>query len=142
MKIVPGGESGEREPLDLVPVTHRGEALKQVHVGFLGGRRDQFTMVSASGLAIMRGTNCRSTITTSAPMSLIWRAPSRMIGLVGASGSSRKHRVGADLPKHQIGLRAALLRAARRFPGLPITVINRGVNGEEARDMLERFPRT
>src|SRR3977135_2351956 len=68
---------------------------------------------------------------------------------------------GARLPAHahaRLRARAARLQGAERghpahpaarplaaelkeqFPGHPITVINRGVNGEEARDMLARFP--
>jgi lysophospholipase L1-like esterase len=56
-----------------------------------------------------------------------------------AIGSSSTAGAGASTPEASYPSRlAAELKA--RFPGRPITVINRGVNGEEARDMLARFP--
>jgi acyl-CoA thioesterase I len=56
-----------------------------------------------------------------------------------AIGSSSTAGAGASAPEATYPSRlAAELKA--RFPGRPITVINRGVNGEEARDMLARFP--
>jgi len=56
-----------------------------------------------------------------------------------AIGSSSTAGAGASTPEASYPSRLAV-ELARRFPGLPITVINHGVNGEEARDMLERFP--
>jgi lysophospholipase L1-like esterase len=57
-----------------------------------------------------------------------------------AIGSSSTYGAGASsqeqsYPSHL----AAELKAL--FPRLPITVLNRGVNGEESRDMLARFDR-
>jgi lysophospholipase L1-like esterase len=55
-----------------------------------------------------------------------------------AIGSSSTSGAGASSPAASYPSRLALeLRA--RFPGDAITVINRGVNGEEVRDMLARF---
>jgi acyl-CoA thioesterase-1 len=56
-----------------------------------------------------------------------------------AIGSSSTAGAGASAPEASYPSRLAV-ELARRFPGRPITVINRGVNGEEARDMLARFP--
>jgi lysophospholipase L1-like esterase len=58
-----------------------------------------------------------------------------------ALGSSSTAGAGASDPAASYPARLeAELRT--RFPGVPITVVNRGVNGEEAADMLERFDRT
>jgi lysophospholipase L1-like esterase len=56
-----------------------------------------------------------------------------------AIGSSSTAGAGASTPKASYPSRLAV-ELKERFPGRPITVINRGVNGEEARDMLARFP--
>jgi acyl-CoA thioesterase I len=55
-----------------------------------------------------------------------------------ALGSSSTAGAGASVPTASYPSQLeAELRA--RFPGIPITVINRGINGEEAADMLRRF---
>jgi acyl-CoA thioesterase I len=55
-----------------------------------------------------------------------------------ALGSSSTAGAGATDPALSYPARLeAELRT--RFPGIPITVLNRGVNGEEAADMLRRF---
>jgi lysophospholipase L1-like esterase len=55
-----------------------------------------------------------------------------------ALGSSSTAGAGASAPAASYPMRLqADLR--RRFPGSPINVVNRGVNGEEAADMLRRF---
>ena len=57
-----------------------------------------------------------------------------------ALGSSSTAGAGASVPAAAYPARLeAELRT--RFPGVPITVVNRGVNGTEAADMLERFDR-
>jgi len=56
-----------------------------------------------------------------------------------AIGSSSTAGAGASTPEASYPSRLAA-ELKERFPGRPITVINRGVNGEEARDMLARFP--
>jgi acyl-CoA thioesterase I len=55
-----------------------------------------------------------------------------------ALGSSSTAGAGASAPaaSYPAQLEAEL---RSRFPGVPITVVNRGVNGEEAADMLRRF---
>jgi lysophospholipase L1-like esterase len=56
-----------------------------------------------------------------------------------AIGSSSTFGAGASSPANSYPSRLeAELR--QHFPGHPITVVNRGVNGEEATDMLARFP--
>jgi lysophospholipase L1-like esterase len=58
-----------------------------------------------------------------------------------AIGSSSTAGAGASSPDKSYPSRlAAELR--ERFPGQALTVLNRGVNGEEARDMLARFDTT
>jgi lysophospholipase L1-like esterase len=58
---------------------------------------------------------------------------------VVAIGSSSTFGAGASSPVNSYPSRLeAELR--RHFPDHPITVVNRGVNGEEATDMLARFP--
>jgi lysophospholipase L1-like esterase len=58
---------------------------------------------------------------------------------VVAIGSSSTFGAGASTPANSYPSRLeAELR--RHFPDHPITVVNRGVNGEEATDMLARFP--
>lgn len=55
-----------------------------------------------------------------------------------ALGSSSTAGAGATTPAASYPAQLeADLRA--RFPGIPITVVNRGVNGEEASDMLQRL---
>src|SRR5258708_37621515 len=56
-----------------------------------------------------------------------------------AIGSSSTAGAGASTPEASYPSRLAV-ELARRFPRLPITVINRGGNREEAPDMLERLP--
>ncbi len=55
-----------------------------------------------------------------------------------ALGSSSTAGAGASAPaaSYPAQLEADL---RSRFPGVPITVVNRGINGEEAADMLHRF---
>jgi len=55
-----------------------------------------------------------------------------------ALGSSSTAGAGASSPAASYPSRLAD-ELARRFPDHPIRVVNRGVNGEEARDMLARF---
>jgi acyl-CoA thioesterase-1 len=55
-----------------------------------------------------------------------------------ALGSSSTAGAGASSPAASYPSRLAV-ELKELFPGHPITVINRGVNGEEARDMLGRF---
>jgi lysophospholipase L1-like esterase len=56
-----------------------------------------------------------------------------------AIGSSSTAGAGASSPAAAYPNRLAV-ELKQQFPGHPITVINRGVNGEEAPDMLARFP--
>ena len=59
---------------------------------------------------------------------------------IAALGSSSTAGAGASSPQASYPARLeAELR--KRFPGVAITVVNRGVNGEEAADMLARFDR-
>lgn len=55
-----------------------------------------------------------------------------------AIGSSSTAGAGASAPDKSYPARLAVELEAR-FPAQPITVINRGVNGEEARDMVARL---
>src|SRR5262245_40129165 len=55
-----------------------------------------------------------------------------------AIGSSSTYGFGATSPSASYPSRLEV-ELERHFPGHPLTVINRGVNGEEARDMLSRF---
>lgn len=55
-----------------------------------------------------------------------------------AIGSSSTAGAGASSPDKSYPARLAVELEAR-FPAQPITVINRGVNGEEARDMVARL---
>lgn len=58
-----------------------------------------------------------------------------------AIGSSSTAGVGASSPAVSYPSRLeAMLKA--KFPGVPISVLNRGVNGEEIGDMLARFDRS
>jgi acyl-CoA thioesterase-1 len=57
---------------------------------------------------------------------------------VVALGSSSTAGAGASSPSNSYPSRLAAF-LAERFPGHPIRVLNRGVNGEEARDMLARL---
>lgn len=61
--------------------------------------------------------------------------------VIVAVGSSSTFGAGASSPAASYPSRLeADLKA--RFPGTPITVVNRGVNGEDARQMLARFDET
>jgi acyl-CoA thioesterase-1 len=55
-----------------------------------------------------------------------------------AVGSSSTAGAGASTPSASYPSRLAI-ELTERFPRQPITVLNRGVNGEEASDMLARF---
>jgi acyl-CoA thioesterase I len=55
-----------------------------------------------------------------------------------AIGSSSTAGAGASSEASTYPSRLAI-ELRQRFPGHPIAVLNRGVNGEEARDMLNRF---
>ena len=57
---------------------------------------------------------------------------------VVAIGSSSTAGAGASSPAASYPSRLAI-ELRQRFPGRSITVINRGVNGEEVADMLKRF---
>jgi acyl-CoA thioesterase I len=75
----------------------------------------------------------------SAPLSRMKRlvAGGRPVTIM-ALGSSSTAGAGASGPAATYPSRLAVeLRA--HFPGIPITVLNRGVNGEEVADMLARF---
>jgi acyl-CoA thioesterase-1 len=58
-----------------------------------------------------------------------------------AVGSSSTAGAGASSPDHSYPSQLAV-EFQQLFPGHPITVLNRGVNGEEAADMLARLDRT
>jgi acyl-CoA thioesterase-1 len=58
--------------------------------------------------------------------------------VVVAIGSSSTAGAGASSPAANYPSRLAI-ELRQRFPGRAITVINRGVNGEEVADMLKRF---
>ena len=58
-----------------------------------------------------------------------------------AIGSSSTAGAGASSPDHSYPSQLAL-DLQQLFPGHPITVLNRGVNGEEAVDMLARLDQT
>src|ERR1035438_4171800 len=58
-----------------------------------------------------------------------------------AIGSSSTAGAGASSPDHSYPSQLAV-EFQQLFPGHPITVLNRGVNGEEASDMLARLDRT
>jgi acyl-CoA thioesterase I len=58
-----------------------------------------------------------------------------------AIGSSSTAGAGASTPDHSYPSRLAV-ELQQLFPGHPITVLNRGVNGEEASDMLARLDQT
>ena len=55
-----------------------------------------------------------------------------------AIGSSSTAGAGASAPQNSYPSRLAI-ELGLHFPGHPLTVINRGVNGEEASEMLARF---
>ena len=57
-----------------------------------------------------------------------------------AVGSSSTAGAGASSPSHSYPSRLAV-ELQQLFPGHPITVLNRGANGEEAFDTLARFER-
>jgi lysophospholipase L1-like esterase len=59
---------------------------------------------------------------------------------VVAIGSSSTAGAGASSPAMNYPSRLAV-ELKTLFPGIDITVVNRGVNGEESRDMLARFDR-
>jgi acyl-CoA thioesterase I len=58
-----------------------------------------------------------------------------------AIGSSSTAGAGASSPDHSYPSRLAV-ELQQLFPAHPITVLNRGVNGEEASDMLARLDQT
>ena len=58
--------------------------------------------------------------------------------LIVAIGSSSTAGAGASSPAASYPSRLAV-ELKQQFPGSPITVLNRGVNGEEIGDMLQRF---
>ena len=58
---------------------------------------------------------------------------------VVAIGSSSTFGAGASSPANSYPSRLEA-EMRRHFPDHPITVVNRGVNGEEATDMIARFP--
>ena len=67
---------------------------------------------------------------------LLQRAPVKIV----AFGSSSTAGFGASTPENNYPNRlAAELR--ERFPGTPVQVINRGIGGEDAREMLARIDR-
>jgi acyl-CoA thioesterase I len=92
-----------------------------------------------------------STVTCSAPADLarLDRALDRTTRRLAAGlpitivaiGSSSTAGAGASSPDHSYPSRLAV-ELQQLFPGHPITVINRGVNGEEASDMLTRLDQT
>jgi lysophospholipase L1-like esterase len=57
-----------------------------------------------------------------------------------AIGSSSTAGAGASSPAHSYPSRLEV-ELRQHFPRTPITVINQGVNGEDAREMLDRFDR-
>jgi acyl-CoA thioesterase I len=57
---------------------------------------------------------------------------------IAALGSSSTAGAGASNPSASYPARLQV-ELRKRFPGVAITVVNRGVNGEEAADMLKRF---
>jgi lysophospholipase L1-like esterase len=59
---------------------------------------------------------------------------------IAALGSSSTAGAGATSPQASYPARLEA-ELHKRFPGVAITVVNRGVNGEEAADMLARFDR-
>ena len=62
-------------------------------------------MPGVSDLAITRGANCISISTTSAPAALSRAMPSRSRTECGFERIVAQHRIGADLPEHQIRMR-------------------------------------
>jgi acyl-CoA thioesterase-1 len=60
--------------------------------------------------------------------------------IIAALGSSSTAGAGASGPAASYPARLQD-ELRKRFPGVAITVVNRGVNGEEAADMLARFDR-
>src|SRR5258708_38406524 len=61
-------------------------------------------------------------------------------GTIAALGSSSTAGAGASGPQATYPARLQV-ELRKRFPGVSVTVVNRGVNGEEAADMLARFDR-
>jgi acyl-CoA thioesterase-1 len=61
--------------------------------------------------------------------------------IIMALGSSSTAGAGASAPEASYPARLEI-ELHNRFPAAAITVLNRGVNGEEASDMLARFDRT
>ena len=105
-----------------------------------------FSAMASFGPALT--TPVATTVTCSAPADLarLDRALNRVTqrltaGLpitIVAVGSSSTAGAGASSPNHSYPSRLAV-ELQQLFPGHPITVINRGVNGEEASDMLARL---
>jgi acyl-CoA thioesterase-1 len=69
------------------------------------------------------------------------RLASSQIVVIVALGSSSTAGAGASSDAASYPSRLAM-ELSRYFPSQPITVLNRGVNGELAVDMLARFDRT
>src|SRR5262245_33290445 len=65
---------------------------------------------------------------------LVAREPLTIVAI----GSSSTAGAGASAPSASYPSRLAL-ELQERFPGRQIRVINRGVNGEDAREMIARF---
>jgi len=83
----------------------------------------------------------RSALTLGAPLTragslLLHGLPLRIVAL----GSSSTAGVGASDAAHSYPAQLAL-ELKRRFPRSAITVLNKGVSGEETQDMLARFDR-
>ena len=57
-----------------------------------------------SRLLITLGANCGSISTTSAPVARILARPARMAAPWSAGRAVAQHRIGAELPQHQVGL--------------------------------------
>jgi acyl-CoA thioesterase I len=67
---------------------------------------------------------------------LLQRAPVKIV----AFGSSSTAGSGASTPENNYPNRLAA-ELSERFPGTPVQVINRGIGGEDAREMLARIDR-
>ena len=99
-------ERFERNVLNFVPIAHDREAVEQVDVFLLGGHGDLIFHARAFPIwPSTLGTYCMSISTTSAPASLSCSMPSRSNTLMRLQRMIAHHRIGADLPEHQIGMR-------------------------------------
>ncbi|HWM83914.1 MAG TPA: SGNH/GDSL hydrolase family protein [Pseudolabrys sp.] len=92
--------------------------------------------------AVPASTPCRDAdqlVKLSRPLTrLSHRLAAGMPITIVALGSSSTAGAGASSPAASYPSRLAV-ELTRRFPGHPIRVVNRGVNGEEMHDMLARF---